>query len=195
MLIMYLRGGQAPRTTELFSIEHQNGPSTSRGVYVHEGSVVYVTRHSKARHATNQEFQVARYLPYQDSQLLAIYLVYVRPFTDMLYRECLHHQRERRLLFASFENPEQPWKTDFLTKALKKLIKDVCGSPFGVQVYRQLSIAVMEKYVKQVSKPFNRYDDKSAHADPEVVYAWQSGHRPLQRGTTYGIDGAFPDSL
>jgi len=27
------------------------------------------------------------------------------------------------------------------------------------------------------------------------VFAWQSGHRPLQRGTGYGIDGAYPDSL
>jgi hypothetical protein len=28
-----------------------------------------------------------------------------------------------------------------------------------------------------------------------VVFAWQSGHGLSQRGTTYGIDGAFPDSL
>ncbi|PVH91702.1 hypothetical protein DM02DRAFT_663702 [Periconia macrospinosa] len=37
--------------------------------------------------------------------------------------------------------------------------------------------------------------DRSTEADINVVFAWQSGHRPLQRGTTYGIDGAFPDSL
>jgi hypothetical protein len=29
----------------------------------------------------------------------------------------------------------------------------------------------------------------------EVAFAWQSGYRPYQRGTSYGIDGAFPDSL
>jgi hypothetical protein len=28
-----------------------------------------------------------------------------------------------------------------------------------------------------------------------VVFAWQSGHRPIQRAYTYGLDGAFPDSL
>ena len=27
------------------------------------------------------------------------------------------------------------------------------------------------------------------------MFAWQSGHRPLQRGTTYGLDGAFPTLL
>jgi hypothetical protein len=28
-----------------------------------------------------------------------------------------------------------------------------------------------------------------------VAYAWQSGHRPLQRANTYGLDGAFPTHL
>ena len=44
-------------------------------------------------------------------------------------------------------------------------------------------------------RPFNRCDDKSADADIEVAFAWQSGHRPNQRGTNYGIDAAYPDSL
>ncbi len=195
MLMLYLRGGQAARTTEFFSIECYNGPSTSRGVYVHDGSIVYITRHSKAWRATNHEFQVARYLPRQDSELLATYLVYVRPFTDMLYRVCYGQNRERRLLFASSERPERPWTADVLTKALKLLTQDVCGTPFGVQVYRQLSVAVTERHIKHISRPFNRYDDKSTEADREVAFSWQSGHRPLQRGTVYGIDAAFPDSL
>lgn len=62
-LIMYLSGGQAPRSTELFSIECENGPATSRGLYIHDGALCYVTRHSKSRRTTNEEFQVARYLP------------------------------------------------------------------------------------------------------------------------------------
>lgn len=41
----------------------------------------------------------------------------------------------------------------------------------------------------------NMYDDRSAEADLNVVFAWQSGHRPLQRGITYGLDGAFPARL
>lgn len=31
----------------------------------------------------------------------------------------------------------------------------------------------------------------SQAAHRNVVFAWQSGHRPLQRGVTYGLDGAF----
>lgn len=32
-------------------------------------------------------------------------------------------------------------------------------------------------------------------ADVEVVFAWQSAHRPVQRGSGYSIDAAYPDSL
>lgn len=195
MLVMYILGGQGPRSPELFSLEHQNGESTSRGVCVHDGSLVYIIRHAKARKATNNEFQVARYLGSKESRLLATYLIYVRPFTDMLCRVCLRHENGRRRLFASPNSPDTPWKVQMLTNALKALTKSVCGLSFGVQIYRQLSIAVTEKHVKQVSKPFNRYDDKTVAADIEVAYSWQSGHRPIQRGATYGIDGAFPDSL
>jgi hypothetical protein len=195
MLILYLCGGQAPRSTELFSIEHCNGATTSRGLYTHQGAICFVTRHSKARHSTNQEFQVARYLPRRESDLVLKYLVYIRPFIEMLNRECFGSKKGRPLFFSSSNDPERPWKVGVLTKALKKLSTAVCGTPFGVQVYRQLSIAVTEKHVKCISRPFDRNDDKSADAAIEVAYAWQSGHRPVQRGTTYGIDSAFPDSL
>ncbi|KIV98742.1 uncharacterized protein PV09_09494 [Verruconis gallopava] len=195
MLVMYLLGGQAPRSPDLFSIEHRNGESTSRGTCVHDGVVVYIIQHWKARQATNKEFNVAWYLTPDASKILATYLIYVRPFTDILCRVCLQYQHEHCLLFVSPEHPEKPWKVGVLTNALKTLSKAICGTSFRVQVYRQLSIAVTEKYIKQISKPFNRYDDKSVSADIEVAFSWQSGHRPLQRGTTYGIDGAFPDSL
>jgi hypothetical protein len=53
ILILFLRGGQALRTTELFSVECYNGSTTLRGLYAHGGSLMYVTRHSKARRTTN----------------------------------------------------------------------------------------------------------------------------------------------
>lgn len=195
MLMMFLRGGQASRTTEFFSLRCWNGQSTSRGVYVHEGSMLYVTRHSKARRATNREFQVARYLPESDSVALATYLVYIRPLTEMIYRSSFGTDRERKLLFTSLQEPEKLWRSNKLTSALKKLTLHVAGVEIGVQAYRQLSIAVTERHLAHLSSPFNRYDDKGADANIDVAFAWQSGHRPLQRGTCYGIDAAYPDSL
>jgi hypothetical protein len=93
MLILYLCGGQAPQSTELPIIEHCNEPTTSRGLYAHRGAICFVTRHSKARHSTNQEFQVARYLPRRESNLVLKYLVYIRPFVDMLNRKCFGNKK------------------------------------------------------------------------------------------------------
>lgn len=195
MLMMYLRGGQASRTTEFFSVRCQNGASTSRGIYVHQGLMMYVTRHSKARRSTNQEFQVARYLPESDSLALATYLIYIRPLVAMIHRSSFGVERQRKLLFCSLEDPTKAWRATRLTSALQRLTRDVAGVDMGVRSYRQLSIAVTEKHLAHLSLPFNRHEEKSGNIQLEVAFAWQSGHRPLQRGTSYGIDAAFPDSL
>jgi hypothetical protein len=82
-----------------------------------------------------------------------------------------------------------------LTKALRVHAQGVCKTDIAIRVYRQLSIAITEKHAKQISRPFHLNDDKSAQADIEVAFVWQSSHRPNQQGASYGIDGAFPDSL
>lgn len=170
-LILHLTRGQAPRSTELSSIECENGPTTSRGFYIHDRALCYVTRHSKSRRTTNQEFQVARYLPPYASQVLAEYLIYVRPFVTMLRRICLGQNEASRLLFHYPGRPDAPWKADVLTKALRAHTNDLCGVEIGIQVYRQLSIAITEKHVKQISRPFHLNDDRSSQADIEVAFA------------------------
>lgn len=101
---------------------------------------------------------------------------------------------ERRLLLTSQYQPDKVWKMQVLTKALVDHLRSTLGISIGVELYPQLSIAVTERHVKQISKPFNWFDDKTTSADIEVVFAWQSGHRPLQRGMIYGLDSASPDS-
>jgi hypothetical protein len=98
-------------------------------------------------------------------------------------------------MFASPDKVDKHWQSDVLTGALKNLTQELYPQPLGVQIYRQLSIAATERHVKEISRPFDLNDDKSTAADIEVVFAWQSGHRPMQRGTSYGIDAAYPDSL
>lgn len=84
LLLVYLVGGQAARGTELLTIEHRNGASTSRGVYIYRGMVALVVRHNKTRVTTDHEFHVVIFLPPATSRLLYLYLVYVRPFAEML---------------------------------------------------------------------------------------------------------------
>ncbi|KAJ9655925.1 hypothetical protein H2201_008698 [Coniosporium apollinis] len=195
--MLYVDGGQAPRSTELLSIEFCNGPATERGVYVYEGSMIYVTRHHKARKNTNKEFYVVRYLPAAAGKILFYYLVYIRPFTEMVKRQVKLSGWETRssLLFCSDGSSRQLWKSQRLSAVLQRNGAGIFQKPFGVKLCRQLSISITEKHVQRAARPFNRYDDKSTQADINVVFAWQSCHRPLQRATTYGLDGAFPAQL
>jgi hypothetical protein len=195
MTLIHLTGSQASRATELLCLEHCNGTSTSRGVYVYDGCFFLVTRHVKARTATNNEFQVARVLPDDVGRLLYQYLVYIRPFTYMLQRRCYGIDVDSSLLFCSPQRPGKLWKSVILSRALQQVTKSTVGRAFGTHLYRQISIAFTERHVQQNANPFNRFDDRTANADISVAFAWQSGHRPMQRACTYGLDGAFPDSL
>lgn len=62
-------------------------------------------------------------------------------------------------------------------------------------MYRQISIAITERHVLAAAVRFNRFNDTTGTAGHEVAYAWQSGHRPIQRHITYGLDGAYPNHL
>jgi hypothetical protein len=187
--------GQAPRSGELLSVECENGPSTARGVYIWNGSVIYVVRHHKAKRLNNREFNVVRFLPARLGWVMLLYLVYIRPFAGLLrreqfgYREKGDADRQRRLLFR---RDGEPRTASWLTSVLKKATRLVWPEAVGIRSYRQLSVAISERHVREIRKPFNVYDDRSAGADLNVALAWQSAHRPLERGITYGLDGAFP---
>ncbi|KAH6689250.1 hypothetical protein BKA61DRAFT_533280, partial [Leptodontidium sp. MPI-SDFR-AT-0119] len=51
--IMYSLCGQAPRATELLSLEYCNGQSSQRGIYMYNAFMIYVIRHHKAKRSTN----------------------------------------------------------------------------------------------------------------------------------------------
>lgn len=94
MLLFHLTGGKAGRITELLTIEHRNTPSRLRGVHIHGGKMLSVTRHHKARLTTNNEFQVARFYPEPVTSIAYRYLVYIRPLTYMLLRKCFGRPSE-----------------------------------------------------------------------------------------------------
>ena len=194
---LHMACGQLARASELLGLECTNGSSTGRGICAWNGFLISVIRHHKAKRLTNQEFNVVRFLPVQLGQSMYKYLVYIRPFLDMLQREraLSPPAQPSTLLFRAGNAFDKPWPTARLTAILKKATNEVWGQEVTSRLFRQLSIGIIEKHVKEVHKPFNRYDDQGLEADLNVVFAWQSGHRPLQRGTTYGLDGAFPNQL
>jgi hypothetical protein len=73
-----------------------------------------------------------------------------------------------------FSTGTRVWTTTDLTRALRQHTQAVFQLPLGVQLYRQISIAITEKHVKHILKPLNLNDDRSPSAD---------------------FQGLFPDSL
>lgn len=159
-----------------------------------------ITRHHKARLATNNEFYVVRFFSNPVSRLIFQYLVYIRPVAISILRKCFHIEHTDALLFSPLSQigpKSTPWTVSTFTKELRRHCSAATGIPpgVGVQMYRQISIALTERHVHDAAIRFNRFDDTTGTAGPEVAYAWQSGHRPMQRHTTYGLDGAYPDHL
>ncbi|KJZ69993.1 hypothetical protein HIM_10604 [Hirsutella minnesotensis 3608] len=195
---LYTACGQLPRIREILSVQKENSPSSNCGIFVWNGSVIYCIRHHKAKRQTNKEFYVTRFLPARLGAVMFRYLVCIRRLADVLRRERLGFDGaesstvQSRLLFQS---NGAAWKPSRLTAILEKATLEVWGSELNVQLYRHLAIGITEKHVREIHVPFNRYDDTSPNADLNVIFAWQSGHRPLQRGITYGLDGAYPHQL
>ncbi|GKU22646.1 unnamed protein product [Fusarium langsethiae] len=155
---LYTACGQTPRIRELLSLEFENGLNASCGIYAWGGYMVYVIRHHKAKRLTNREFYVARFLPVRPSHVLFKYLVYVRRVADLLRREQLGTDRSSQQCLQTrllFQNNGKPWPTSRLTDIITKATLELWQQSVNVRTYRQLAIAVTEKYVREVYTPFN----------------------------------------
>lgn len=198
-LLMLMTGGGQPRAPELLHLRCQNTMTAECGIFVYDGSMMYVTRSHKAKRSTNREFYVVRFLPAQVGHLLFKYLVYIRPFVDMLTREQTPRMQacSTYLFRAQAACHSEPWATDHLSSVIRRYTRQAqaWGPGVTLQTLRQLSVGISEKHVREVHQPFNRFDDRTDAANRNVAFAWQSGHRPLQRARSYGLDGAFPTQL
>ncbi|KAH7150654.1 hypothetical protein DER46DRAFT_513661, partial [Fusarium sp. MPI-SDFR-AT-0072] len=75
---------------------------------------------------------------------------------------------------------------------LANLLYQEQNQAINVRLYRQLAIAITERYIREVYTLFNRYNNLSSSADRNTVFAWQSRHHLLQQETTYGLNKAYP---
>lgn len=144
----------------------------------------YWLRHHKAKRMTNNEFNVVRFLPARLGMVALKYMVYIRRVAILLRQEQSggpnHSGINKHLLFCS---RGKAWPPERLRSIIRTAASRVLRQDMTLQLYRQVSIGITEKHVREICRPINLYDDRSAQSDPNVVFAWQSGHRPIQRGT------------
>ncbi|KAH7114040.1 hypothetical protein EDB81DRAFT_702669 [Dactylonectria macrodidyma] len=111
MVLMNIDGGQSARIAELLTLENCNSSSRPRGVCIWGAKMCSITRHHKARLATNNEFYVARFFSPPVSGLLARYLIYIRPVAHTILRKCFCYTSTNTLLFAPVSQKGQQSKT------------------------------------------------------------------------------------
>ncbi|KAL4981349.1 hypothetical protein BDW68DRAFT_183589, partial [Aspergillus falconensis] len=169
--ILITTGGQMPRLKELVGIEYRNSPSTERALYVYHAEVVYLIRHSKSKQYTGREFNVARFLPASAGRILFLYLVYIRPFVELLGREHGSHGHAgsgNQLLFWSAALG-RAWSTDRFHRLLTAATQKVWGQSVNPRQYRQLSIGITEKHVRGAHLPVDPTSDTGIGADPDAI--------------------------
>ena len=86
------------RVKELSTLLVCNGPSKPRGIFVYDGCITCITHYHKAQRTTNQEFHVARFLPFSSGRLMYYYLVYIR---HLLLRSCFKISLRSNNLFVA----------------------------------------------------------------------------------------------
>ncbi|KAH7191105.1 hypothetical protein DER44DRAFT_678255 [Fusarium oxysporum] len=88
------------RITELLTLECFNTASRERGIGLWGAKMCSITRHHKARLATNNELYVIRFFSKPVSRLMFQYLVYIRPVAISILRKCFHIEHTNALLFS-----------------------------------------------------------------------------------------------
>lgn len=99
MVLKHMSGGQPARGPELGSLKVVNSVFSARSIYIINGRAVFLTTYDKAQKRRGKTEFVLRCLADQGIQLLAKYLIYVRPFSQVL------GQKEWDYLFADTRGP------------------------------------------------------------------------------------------
>jgi superfamily II DNA helicase RecQ len=93
LVAVHMTGGQPARGTELLTVTYANMPNgQSRGVFVEDGLMVYVTMYHKGIGHAQTAKVIHRYLPREVGELLFYYLWIVLPFWQKLELASGHGQ-------------------------------------------------------------------------------------------------------
>ena len=81
LVLVHMTGGLPARGTEVVTVQYMNSPNgESRGIFIEDGLMVYVTMYHKGVGASAKAKIIHRYLPREVGELLFYYLWLVIPF-------------------------------------------------------------------------------------------------------------------
>lgn len=87
IVLVHMTGGLPARASELVTIQYKNSANgESRGLFIEDGLVVYVTMYHKNIGTTGSAKVIHRYLPREVGELVVYYLWFALPFAEKLER-------------------------------------------------------------------------------------------------------------
>ena len=144
LFLMHTTGGQPARGTEIMTIRHRNGQLQDRNVFVMDGQVLFVTRYHKSQWEWDRAKVVPRFLPARVGQLLAVYLVHLQPFRELLTVGVLLGHWTDHL----WSDSRGPWEHR-LARVLKRQTALKLGTELNVRSYRHAAVSIGRRMVAE----------------------------------------------
>jgi hypothetical protein len=147
MVCMHITGGQPARGPELGSVKVCNSIYSARNIYVINGRICFLTMYDKARKRRGNTEYIVRCLPDDVGQIVAQYLVRVRPFARAL------DHRESEYLFGDLQGP---WAGEELSRELGQTTQKHLGVRLLVSGWRHTAIGIATRHLMRASKTWEK---------------------------------------
>ena len=160
MVGFHATAGQPARGPELGSIKVSNSIYSARNIYVINRRMCFLTMYDKARKRRGNTEYIVRCLPDEIGQILAQYLVRVRPFARALDR------RESEYLFGDGRGP---WAGEELSQALSVTTRKWLGVRLTVSGWRHVAIGIATRHLMRASKTWEKEHKEAEDGEEEFA--------------------------
>ena len=193
-VLIHITGGAPARGTEIGCLRYRDALTVNRNLYVAKGEVVFITQYHKGLIMSDKMKVIPRFLPSAVGALLALYLSYVRPFTDNVD---LTHDGPPTSDYLWSTSKGTSWETDRMSKALSDCGERLIGIRLTIRSYRQIAVAYSKDVVHAylpISQHFQDFatEDERVEQDlsgigEEDAAALQTAHSSRSRRNHYAI--------
>ncbi len=143
LTLVLIAGGPPAGGDEITGITHRNGIGEERGIYVIDGRLACATWCPQTTEVFGGTKAAIRFLPWRVGQLLAVYLVYVQPFSEELDYQTNKSPRSNYL----WHDQNQRWARQHLTEVLTRETATRLGLRLTIQDYQLVAIRMGYKYI------------------------------------------------
>ena len=183
LFCVHTSGGQPARGSEILSLRFKNGYLRDRNIFILDGYVMTVTFYNKTEAEWDIPKVVPRFLPWRVGQLLALYLIYVQPFMELLSVEIGHGCGWSEYVWA---DDKGPWETPKLTSILRQRTGEGIGHAMGTLDFRHAAVGIGRKYVGDA---FARgYKDETGEVEEPEVELDDPLEISAGRGSAVGVN-------